>query len=68
MATTLKDQAAIVGIGQTRYSKNSGVSELALACEAVRNAIRDAGIRLLKLGLLLLKKKLLFLLQRARGN
>jgi acetyl-CoA acetyltransferase len=45
MATTLKDQAAIVGIGQTRYSKNSGVSELSLACEAVRNAIADAGLK-----------------------
>ena len=44
MPTTLKDEAAIVGIGQTKYSKNSGVSELSLACEAVRNAIRDAGL------------------------
>jgi acetyl-CoA acetyltransferase len=42
--TTLKDEAAIVGIGQTRYSKRSGVSELALACEAVSGAIDDAGI------------------------
>ena len=31
MPTTLKDQAAIVGIGETEYSKNSGRSELALA-------------------------------------
>ncbi len=45
MPTTLKDEAAIVGIGQTKYSKNSGVSELSLACEAVRKAIDDAGIR-----------------------
>ena len=44
MPTTLKDEAAIVGIGQTKYSKNSGVSELALACEAVSNAIDDAGL------------------------
>ncbi len=44
MPTTLHDEAAIVGIGQTKYSKNSGVSELALACEAVRSAIDDAGI------------------------
>jgi hypothetical protein len=35
MPITLKDQAAIVGIGQTRFSKNSGCSELQLACEAV---------------------------------
>ncbi len=41
---TLKDQAVIVGIGQTDFSKNSGRSELQLACEAVRNAIRDAGL------------------------
>jgi acetyl-CoA acetyltransferase len=45
MARTLKDQAAIVGIGQTRFSKNSGVSELALAAECVAKAIDDAGLR-----------------------
>jgi acetyl-CoA acetyltransferase len=44
MPTTLKDEAAIVGIGQTKYSKRSGVSELALACEAVSAAIDDAGL------------------------
>ena len=44
MPTTLKNEAAIAGIGQTTFSKNSGVSELALACEAVRNAILDAGL------------------------
>jgi acetyl-CoA acetyltransferase len=44
MPTTLKDEAVIVGIGQTEFSKNSGRSELQLACEAVRNAIRDAGL------------------------
>ena len=38
------DQAAIVGIGQTEYSKNSGRSELQLACEAVKAALADAGI------------------------
>jgi acetyl-CoA acetyltransferase len=43
--TTLKDEAVIVGIGQTGYTKNSGVSELALAAEAVRKAIDDAGLR-----------------------
>ena len=45
MPTTLKDEAAIVGIGQTEFSKNSGRSELQLACEATRAAIRDAGIQ-----------------------
>lgn len=42
--TTLKDRAAIVGIGQTEFSKNSGRSELQLACEAVKAAIADAGL------------------------
>ncbi len=45
MSITLKDQAAIVGIGQTEFSKNSGRSDLQLACEAVRGAIVDAGLR-----------------------
>jgi len=44
MSMTLKDQAAIVGIGQTDFSKNSGRSELQLACEAVSAAIEDAGL------------------------
>lgn len=44
MAISMKNQAAIAGIGQTRYTKNSGVSELALACEAVRNCCEDAGL------------------------
>ena len=42
---TLRDKAAIVGIGQTDFSKNSGRSELALASECVRAAIADAGLR-----------------------
>lgn len=44
MAANLANKAAIAGIGQTAYSKRSGKSELALACEAVSNAIDDAGI------------------------
>ena len=44
MATTLKDEAAIVGIGQTDFSKNSGRSELQLAAEAVKAALEDAGL------------------------
>jgi acetyl-CoA acetyltransferase len=44
MPTTLKDEAAIVGIGETEYSKNSGRSELALASEATAAAIRDSGL------------------------
>jgi acetyl-CoA acetyltransferase len=45
MPTTLKDEAAIVGIGQTEFSKNSGRSELSLACEATAAAIADAGLQ-----------------------
>jgi acetyl-CoA acetyltransferase len=44
MASTLTDKAAIVGIGQTEFSKNSGRSELQLASEAVAAAIGDAGL------------------------
>ncbi|MGH0038545.1 MAG: lipid-transfer protein [Myxococcota bacterium] len=44
MPTTLKDEAAIIGIGETKYTKNSGVSELSLAVEAVSKAIDDAGL------------------------
>jgi len=36
---------ARVGIGQTEFSKNSGRSELQLACEAVKAAIVDAGLK-----------------------
>jgi acetyl-CoA acetyltransferase len=45
MTSPLKDRAAIVGIGQTEFSKRSGRSELQLACEAVRAALDDAGLR-----------------------
>jgi acetyl-CoA acetyltransferase len=40
----LSGKAAIVGIGATEFSKNSGRSELQLAAEAVRAALADAGI------------------------
>lgn len=39
------DKAAIAGIGATEFSKNSGRSELRLACEAVQAAIADAGLQ-----------------------
>jgi acetyl-CoA acetyltransferase len=42
---TLRDRAAIVGIGQTEFSKESGRSELQLACEASKAALDDAGLR-----------------------
>ncbi|MFD7291930.1 lipid-transfer protein [Streptomyces sp. NPDC059897] len=46
MTTTsaLTGSAAIVGIGATEFSKNSGRSELQLACEAVLAALTDAGL------------------------
>lgn len=40
----LSSAAAIVGIGATEFSKNSGRSELQLACEAIIAALADAGI------------------------
>jgi len=44
MSGSLGGRAAIVGIGQTDFSKNSGRSELQLAAECVRAAIADAGL------------------------
>src|SRR3954452_6858397 len=41
----LKGRAAIAGIGQTEFSKDSGRTELQLACEAVHAALADAGLR-----------------------
>ncbi|MFI2431745.1 lipid-transfer protein [Streptomyces sp. NPDC018693] len=43
--STLAGRAAIVGIGATDFSKDSGRSELRLAAEAVRAALADAGLR-----------------------
>ena len=40
----LSRKAAIVGIGQTEFSKDSGRSELRLAVEAVKAALDDAGL------------------------
>jgi len=40
----LRDKTAIVGIGHTEYSRDSGRSELTLACEAIGAAIADAGL------------------------
>lgn len=41
---TLKDKTAIVGVGHTEYSRDSGRSEMSLAVEAIRNALDDAGL------------------------
>ncbi|MFF5582739.1 lipid-transfer protein [Streptomyces hygroscopicus] len=43
-ADTLGGRAAIIGIGATEFSKDSGRSELKLAVEAVRAAVDDAGL------------------------
>src|SRR5271169_3071165 len=44
MPGELSGRAAIVGIGATDFSKNSGRSELRLASEAVLDALDDAGL------------------------
>ena len=41
---TLKDKYCIVGVGETEYSRQSARSTRAMAVEAVRNAMRDAGL------------------------
>jgi acetyl-CoA acetyltransferase len=41
----MHNRAAIAGIGQTEFSKESGRSELQLAAEAVRAAVQDAGLQ-----------------------
>jgi acetyl-CoA acetyltransferase len=43
-APTIRDRAAIVGIGQTAFSKSLGRSEYDMAVEAIWNACDDAGI------------------------
>jgi acetyl-CoA acetyltransferase len=37
-------KAAIVGIGQTEFSKHAGRTELQLACESITAALADAGL------------------------
>jgi acetyl-CoA acetyltransferase len=41
---SLSGRAAIAGIGATEFSKESGRSELQLSCEAVLDALADAGL------------------------
>jgi acetyl-CoA acetyltransferase len=43
-ARPLAGRAAIAGIGQTEFSKESGRTELQLACEAVMASLDDAGL------------------------
>ena len=40
----VRDQIAIVGVGTTPFSRNAEKSDVALAVEASKNAIRDAGL------------------------
>jgi acetyl-CoA acetyltransferase len=44
-ALTHRDRCAVVGIGNTEFSTNSGRSVLSLATEASTKAIADAGLR-----------------------
>ena len=44
MSTPLRDGSAIVGIGQTEFSKSAGRSETQLAAEAIVTALGDAGL------------------------
>jgi acetyl-CoA acetyltransferase len=43
-ANQIRDKAAIVGIGQTKFSRNSDRDELDMACEAIKSAVEDAGL------------------------
>jgi acetyl-CoA acetyltransferase len=45
MRVSLQDATAIVGIGQTAFAKGLEDSELSLACQAIKAAIDDAGLR-----------------------
>src|SRR5262249_48738263 len=42
---SIKDKTAIVGIGWTAFSRNSGVTTMSLAAEASLKAIADAGLQ-----------------------
>ncbi len=41
----LRDKYAIVGVGETTYTRGSGKTTRAMAVQAVRNAILDAGLK-----------------------
>ena len=42
--TQVRGKYAVVGVGETEYSRNSGRTTRAMAVEAIRNAIADAGL------------------------
>src|SRR5437879_12596339 len=41
---TLRDKYCVVGVGETEYSRASGRTTRAMAVEAIRRAILDAGL------------------------
>ena len=41
---SVREKTAIVGIGETEFSRNCGRSELQMACEAILAAVEDAGL------------------------
>lgn len=43
-ANLVRDNTAIVGVGQTEFTRNSGRDELDMACEAIKAAVDDAGL------------------------
>jgi acetyl-CoA acetyltransferase len=42
---SIRNKAAIVGVGETEFSKNSGRSTLRMALETIMQALDDAGLR-----------------------
>lgn len=44
--TWLRDRTAIVGVGFTEFSRNSGVTTTTLALQAIQRAIEDAGLEI----------------------
>lgn len=45
MAGNLRGSVAIVGVGETDYSRNSGRSELTLTLQAIQAALEDCGLK-----------------------
>jgi acetyl-CoA acetyltransferase len=43
-SASIRDRAAIVGIGQTAFTKSSGITEQRAAVEAIQAALDDAGL------------------------
>lgn len=46
MNDRFRDEAAVVGVGYTPFSRDSGMSTLSLSVEAITNAVRDAGLEM----------------------